>query len=198
MRSIVRQDKPYGNIPKLPGLRDQFMAAYVKVLEVEQAPVLDSIDQARKRVLDALSGKEYEAQKRSHYFEQFREIWDGAERCNNVSTLRSFGDKADALKLRLLGEMDALDAQIAQKKAEAAAKQAREQAEKAGLEAPPAVAELPAAYKVRKTKRVPIKQMTGTASWRLESVEDVDKYLAELRKKLTAQLDTDTIVNVEF
>lgn len=198
MRSIVRQDKPYGNIPKLPGLRDQFMAAYVKVLEVEQAPVLDSIDQARKRVLDALSGKEYEAQKRSHYFEQFREIWDGAEHCNNVSTLRSFGDKADALKLRLLGEMDALDAQIAQKKAEAAAKQAREQAEKAGLKAPPAVAEPPAAYKVRKTKRVPIKQMTGTASWRLESVEDVDKYLAELRKKLTAQLDTDTIVNVEF
>ena len=112
--------------------------------------------------------------------------------------MRSFGDKADALKLRLLGEMDALDAQIAQKKAEAAAKQAREQAEKAGLEAPPAVAEPPAAYKVRKTKRVPIKQMTGTASWRLESVEDVDKYLAELRKKLTAQLDTDTIVNVEF
>ena len=122
-------------IPKLPGLRDQFMAAYVKVLEVEQAPVLDSIDQARKRVLDALSGKEYEAQKRSHYFEQFQEIWDGAEHCNNVSTLRSFGDKADALKLRLLGEMDALDAQIAQKKAEAAAKQAREQAEKAGSEA---------------------------------------------------------------
>ena len=198
MRAIIRQEKPYGSIPKLPGLRDQFMSAYIKVLEVEQAPVLDSIDQARKRVLDALSGKEYEEQKRGRYLEQFREIRDGAERCNNVSTLRSFGDKADALKLRLLGEMDAMDARIAQKKAEEAEKQAREQAEKTGAEIPSAVLESSAVYKVRKTKRVPIKQVTGTASWRLESVEDVDKYLAGLREKLTAQLDADTIVNVEF
>jgi len=196
MRTIVRQEKPYGNIPKLPGLRDQFMSAYMKVLEVEQAPVLDSIDQAMKRVLDALSGKEYESQKRNRYSEQFREIRDGAERCNNVSTLRSFGDKADALKLRLLGEMDTLDAQIAQKNAEEAERRAREQSEKA--ETPPDVAQPPAVYKVRKTKRVTIKQMTGTASWRLESAEDVDKYLAQLREKLTAQLDSNTIVNVEF
>lgn len=194
MRSIVRQEKPYGNIPKLPGLRDQFMSAYSKVLDVEQAPVLDSIDQAAKRVLDALSGKEYERQQRSRYCEQFSEIRDGAERCNNVSTLRSFGDKADALKLRLLGEMDSLDAQIAQKKAE----EAEQQAEKAGTKTLPTVSDHPTVYKVRKTKRVTIKQMTGTASWRLESAEDVDKYLAELREKLTAQLDADTIVNVEF
>ena len=40
--------------------------------------------------------------------------------------------------------------------------------------------------------------MTGTASWRLESAEDVDRYLAQLREKLTAQLDADTIINVEF
>ena len=169
-----------------------------KVLEVEQAPVLDSIDQARKRVLDALAGKEYEDQKRNRYFEQFREIRDSAERCNNVSALRSFGDKADALKLRLLSEMDSLDAQIAQKKAEEAEKQMREQVKKDGSEALSSVAEPAVVFKVRKTKRVSIKQMTGTASWRLESVEDVDKYLAELRKRLTAQLDAGTILNVEF
>lgn len=198
MRSIVRQEKPYGNIPKLPGLREKFMAAYVNVLEVEQAPVLDSINQAMQRVLDAVSGKEYEAQKRTRYFEQFQELRDASEHCNNVSALRSYADKADALKLRLLGEMDALDAQIAQRKAEEADRLAREQAEKSGSGTPPIVTEQPPVYKVRKTKRVPIKQMTGTASWRLESAEDVDKYLADLREKLTAQLDTDTIVNVEF
>lgn len=198
IRTIVRQEKPYGNIHKLPGMRDQFISVYMQVLEVDQAPVLDSIDQAMKRVLDALFGKEYEEQKRSHYVEQFREIRDSAERCNNISTLRSFGDKADALKLRLLGEMDALDVQISQKKAEEAAKRAHEQAGMTGSETPPKVAEPPVVYKVRKTKRVPIKQMIGTASWRLERVEDIDKYLAELREKLTAQLDPDTIVNIEF
>ena len=40
--------------------------------------------------------------------------------------------------------------------------------------------------------------MTGTASWRLESKEDIDRYMDNLRKSLEAQLDEDTIVNVEF
>lgn len=40
--------------------------------------------------------------------------------------------------------------------------------------------------------------MTGTASWKLENTEDVDRYLNELRLKLVSELDTDTIVNIEF
>ena len=56
----------------------------------------------------------------------------------------------------------------------------------------------PAPVKIRKTKNVSIKMMTGTASWRLESKEDIDRYMDSLRKSLEAQLDEDTIVNVEF
>ena len=56
----------------------------------------------------------------------------------------------------------------------------------------------PAPVKIRKTKNVSIKMMTGTSSWRLESKADIDKYIAVLRETLEAQLDEDTIVNVEF
>ena len=56
----------------------------------------------------------------------------------------------------------------------------------------------PAPVKIRKTKNVSIKMMTGTSSWRLESKADIDKYIAGLRETLEAQLDEDTIVNVEF
>ena len=56
----------------------------------------------------------------------------------------------------------------------------------------------PAPVKIRKTKNVSIKMMTGTSSWRLESKADIDKYIADLRETLEAQLDEDTIVNVEF
>ena len=96
MRSITRQEKPYANIPKLPELRERFMSCYVKILQQESAPVLDSIDQAWKRVLEVLSTKEYNDQKWTAYYEKFQEIREGATRCNNVSTLRSYADKADA------------------------------------------------------------------------------------------------------
>ena len=197
MRSITRQEKPYASIPKLPELREKFMSCYVKILQQESAPVLDSIDQARQRVMEVLTTKEYNAQKRNIYFSMFQEIRDGAEHCNNVSSLRSYADKADALKLRLLNEMDALDNKLARQKAEEEARRKAEEAKQSGQPVEPTDVK-PELVKIRKTKNVSIKMMTGTASWRLESKDDIDKYIDGLRKSLEAQLTEDTIVNVEF
>ena len=187
MRAIVKQDKPYKNIPKLPELIAQFRDAYNQVIDVEEAPVLNSIDQSRQRVLEVLSTKEYEKQKKEHYLSLFEEIKDGAQSCNNISSLRSFADKAGALKIRLMDEMDNME----------------EEAKKRGsavsdVEVARSIAEQKKQYKVRKTKNVPIKKITGTSSWRLENKDDIDKYVEELRMRLLSQMDEDTIVNIEF
>ena len=197
MRSITSQEKPYGNIPKLPELCERFRSCYDKILYQESAPVLDSIDQARNRVLEVLSTKDYNDQKRNTYLEKFQEIYDGATQCKNVSTLRSYADKADALRLRLLNEMDELDRKLAKQKAEEEARRQSEEAKQSGKPATEAIV-VPAPVKIRKTKNVSIKMMTGTSSWRLESKEDIDRYMDSLRKSLEEQLDEDTIVNVEF
>ena len=200
MRSITRQDKPYKNIPKLPALREKFKTSYMKVLDKEEKPVLDAIDQSRRRVIEVLDTKDYAENYRQKYNTLFIEIHDGAAQCNNVSSLRSFADKAEALKIRLLNEMDNRDAQIARVKAEAArhaaeeaARRAREQGKTINIAAEPQLE-----YNVKKTKNVTIKNMTQTASWRLESAEDVDRALEALRRSLLAELDEYDIVNVEF
>ena len=200
MRQITKQDKPYPNIPKLPELRSRFIMAYSKILEREGKPVLDAIDQAKNRVLEVLDTKEYAAEKRAKYNEQFREIREGAERCNNVSSLRSFADKADALKIRLMNEMDALDRQIAYEKALKAKQEAEEAARKAKKEGKEIEIVTPVLdpVKIKKTKNVTIKNMTNTSSWRLESEQDIDTYLAALRKALIEELEGTDIVNVEF
>lgn len=200
MRHIVKQDKPYQNIPKLPELRSQFTEAYMKILSQEEQPVLDAIHQARERVLEVLNTKEYAASKKQKYLDLFEEIQDGAEKCNNVSSLRSFADKADALKIRLMNEMDALDRQIAEEKALIAKKEAEEATQKAkeeGRDVPTHVAEEKVTY-LKNTKNVTIKNMTRTSSWRLENEQDVDKYLAKLRQVLLEELEESDIVNVEF
>lgn len=201
MRQITGQEKPYQNIPKLPELRKSFMEVYMQILTREEKPVIDSIDQAQTRVLEVLNTKEYAGEKRSRYIDLFREIHDGAEHCNNVSTLRSFVDKAEALKIRLLNEMDAMDRRIAEQKAEAARKVAEEAARKAkeeGKTLPDRVADPEVTYYVKKTKNVTIKNMTHASSWRLESADDVEQVLSALRKSLLTELETNDIVNVEF
>lgn len=196
MRSILRKEQPYRDIPKLPELREKYTAAYMEVLQAESDPVLDGIGQARARVLEVLNTKEYAGEKKERYLSQFAELHDGAERCNNVSTLRSYQDKAEALKIRLLNEMDALDAQLAGQKAEDEARRQEKAAQALGVAIP--ADQKPAPYQPRKSKNVTIKSMARTSSWRLEKPEDIDKVLSDLRKALTAELAENDIVNVEF
>ena len=202
MRSIVGMKTPYREIPKLPELREKFMSLYNEILEEQSAPVVKAIKDDRNRVLEVLNDKPYKDAKHSGYMERFEELLDGAVHCNNVSVLRSYQDKSDALKIRLLNEMVDEDNRLAQQalaQAEAEQKRLEEEARKRGetVTVPQPKIQQPA-VKVRTTKNLSIKTVARAASWRLESTEDVDKYLDALRQSLLKELADDSIVNVEL
>lgn len=202
MRSIVGMKAPYREIPKLPELREKFMSLYSEILEEQSAPVVKAIKDDRNRVLEVLNNKPYKDAKHSGYMERFEELLDGAVHCNNVSVLRSYQDKSDALKIRLLNEMVDEDNRLAQQalaQAEAEQKRLAEEARKRGetVTVPQPKVQQPA-VKVRTTKNLSIKTVARAASWRLESTEDVDKYLDALRQSLLKELADDSIVNVEL
>lgn len=202
MRSIVGMKAPYREIPKLPELREKFMALYNEILEEQSAPVVKAIKDDRNRVLEVLNDKPYKDAKHSGYMERFEELLDGAVHCNNVSVLRSYQDKSDALKIRLLNEMVDEDNRLAQQalaQAEAEQKRLAEEAHKRGetVTVPQPKVQQPA-VKVRTTKNLSIKTVAQAASWRLESAEDVDKCLDALRQSLLKELSDDSIVNVEL
>lgn len=203
MRAIVTQKKPYREIPKLPELRDRFMNCYAEILEEQAAPVMDSIEQDRARVFEELNTKPYKDAKFNVYLERFEELLNGARKCNNVSTLRSFADKAEALKIRLLNEMNSEDDRLAKEaaaKAEAERKRQEEEARKRGEAVKPAekAVQPASAHRVRTTKNISIKTVAKTSSWRLESADDVSKCLNALRESLMKELGGDVIVNVEL
>ena len=186
-------------IPKLPELLKEFSDVYMSILDEQLAPVMDSIKESQKRVFEVLNTKDYKDQKNSAYFALFNEIEDAAKGCTNVSVLRSYADRAEALKIRLLNEMDKMDRDIAMKKAEEMRKALEAQAAQSGkVDKEQIEVEVKKEVKVKKTKNVPVKSMTKTASWRIESKEDVDRYVEELRTRLINELEADTIVNIEF
>ena len=202
MRSIVGMKTPYREIPKLPELREKFMTLYNEILEEQSEPVVKTIKEDRNRVLEVLNDKPYKDAKHSGYMERFEELLDGAVHCNNVSVLRSYQDKSDALKIRLLNEMVDEDNRLAQQalaQAEAEQKRLAEEARKRGetVTVPQPKVQQPA-VKVRNTKNLSIKTVAKAASWRLESAADVDKYLDALRENLLKEIADDLILNVEL
>lgn len=204
IRTIVKKDKPFADIPKLPELLKQFTDAYSKVLDEQLVPVLDSVTESGKRVFEVLSTKEYKESKQNRYIELFREIENGANGRTNISTLRGYADRAETLKIRLLNEMDKLDQEMAIKKAEEVRKKLEAAAKENGrydtdlIEQQVSQLEQESGYHTKQIKNVTLKKISKTSSWRIESVEDVDKHLNELRCNLLSELADGTIVNVEF
>ncbi len=204
IRKIVKKDRPFADIPKLPELLEQFTDAYTKVLDEQLIPVLDSVSESQKRVFEVLNTKEYKESERNRYIELFREIEDGANSCTNVSVLRGYADRAETLKIRLLNEMDRLDQEIAIKKAEEVRKKLEAEAKEKGRHDPDLIEEQVSriaeenGYQPKQVKNIAFRKIARTSSWHIENKEDVDRYIDELRSKLMRELDADTIVNIEF
>lgn len=204
IRMIVKKDEPFSDIPKLPELLKKFTDAYSKVLDEQLAPVLASVAESQKRVFEVLNTKEYKESKINPYNDMFFEIQNGAESCTNVSTLRGYADRAEALKIRLLNEMDKMDQDIALKKAEEVRKKLEAEAKENGrydtdlIEQQVGKVAEENGYHSQHIKNVTFKRISKSSSWRIESVEDLDKHLNELRNNLLLELADNTIVNVEF
>lgn len=192
IKDIVRSEKPYNNIHKLPGLIEEYHQAYSVLLDEKAEPVRTAVEDARARVFEHLDGKHCKQEFSSKYVNKFDELRQKAESCNNLADLQSVIVEADALKVRCLNEIDARENAILKEIAE---KQAKVVEQKGGSEPDTPPTPKPV---IKKRRNISIKSINTSGSWQLESEEDVKKYVAELEKKLMQTLEDDTIINIEF
>ena len=203
VKAIMKKSAPYTEIKNLPGLLDQFMTAYSNLLSEMEKPILAAIDEARTRVFQELEGKLCKDTFRDKYIERFQELHEKATHCNNVATLQNIKVEADALKVRCLNEIAGAEAKLlAEKQAEEERKRREQNPDPVlttggGKQEPDPVVVVPVP-KVKKQRTISIKSINTEATWQLETSEDVKKYIAELEKKLMAQLEDDTVIHVEF
>ena len=139
-----------------------------------------------------MSIKEYKEQFSARFRKLFEEIYDKAKSCNNVATLQNVKVEADALKVRLLNEISKKDEELATTKTKVVAEKPADYSS-AGTK--PVVPPLP---KIKKRKNISIKTVNVANSWQIESVQDVDKYMAVLRAQIIKELEEDTVINIEF
>ena len=190
VKAILDKDSPYADIPRLPELLDKFTSAYMAVLNSMEAPIRATVNEAKARVIAELADKTYKDEMSNRCHKLFEEIYEKLKTCNNVAVLQNIKVEADALKVRLLNEIDAkeeLSRKLAEKNKPAAV------GDTAANEPP----ETPAP-KVKKRRNISIKTINSASSWRIETTQDVDKYIATLRERILKELSDDTVINIEF
>lgn len=190
IKGILKKDKPYSDISKLPALLNDFNELYTKLLDELEAPVISAIEDARDRVFAVLDRKVYKEQFMLRFRRLFDEIVDKARSCSNVATLQNIKVEADTLKVRLLNELDRKDEQLVLEVVKEKQEQyvADESQKQESIPQP----------KIKRRKNISIKMVNLSSSWQVETPEDVDKYMAVLRERILKELDGDSIINIEF
>jgi len=189
IKNILKMPEPYSAIPKLPGLIQSFTEAYMDVLNKMAKPIYESIENARQRVLDELNQKPYKDELVTNYINQFTELKNDADTCNNVATFKIIKERADALKVRLLNEMSKRDEELAINR--------NENTPTGDHVSEPGVMPV-ITPKAKRRRNISIKTINTSNTWQIESDEDIDKYLSDLRTRIKNELDEETIISIEF
>ncbi|MBE6064446.1 BREX system P-loop protein BrxC [Clostridium cochlearium] len=184
METILKMSCPYNNIKELPELNDEFLNIYGEILDKELEPVKIEINEAENRVMEVLEQSGLQEVFSIKFKQAFMNLMKKAESCNNVAKVNGFRIEADKLKIRFLDEITKEQEQRA-KEEESKKKIDTEQTKKV-------------VKPIKKQRNISIKDINPSTSWQIETKEDIEKYLKNLKMKLEKEIEENTILNIEF
>lgn len=189
INNIMDKSNPYREIRKLPELLDNYQKIYDDLINGLISPIIITIEDAFKRVLDALEGKECRAVLYNKIIEQFEGLKLKVKNCNNIANLQNIKIEADALKIRLLNEIETEELRFLK---DNQTQTINERSEKYDFTSN----EKPTKQKTQQT--ISIKSINTETTWRIETEADVDRYVESLKRKLKQSIKEDTVLNIEF
>ena len=167
------------------------------MLDEMEKPVSAAIKDARARVINELEGKECREKLEKIINQRFAEIQKKAETCNNVAVLQNIKVEVDALKVRMLNDINAEEARIIASKQKPASQEVGSNQGTESNQVKEEKEEFPK-VKMKQQRTVSIKSINSEATWRIESDADVERYVDALKAKLKQHVKEDLILNIEF
>lgn len=190
MTAIGNKKSPYNDIHKLPALNAQFAEKYDELLESEADKIRPILESDKKVVIDTLKAKDIDEGFNQKHEQLFKNLEHKLEETHEIASVINIKLESDALKIRCLDEIQSYENMLAKKKAEEEARKNREK----GLTA---TAEKTIQVKPeKKVKNITMSKITESKIYTFENENEIDKFLAEVKKKLLSELDGNTIVKL--
>ncbi len=180
IKSIIKSDKPYSEIQKLPELVEKFRVRFMELLEQECKPVRDVIENDRQIVLKELSMHDFKDEFLEKFQGRYTDLLNRLNSSNNFYEAIAMKEESDRIKLRSLDEIQKI---------------AITRKPKAQLEPGVVVEPSSEPYKPKVTKNISIAHILHGAKT-IESEADIDELLRDIKKKLEKELDKDTVIRL--
>lgn len=182
IEAIIKKEKPYSEIPKLPGLIDDFVNRFGKLLTEECKPVRIVIENDWQKIKDELGRLGFEEELYDGYHKKFSDLLARLERSNNFYEAIAMKEESDRLKLRCFEGIRKLLEQREKEKAKDGQPSVTSDGQSID-------------YKPKTAIDISVAKIF-TAVETIESEDDIDKLLEYVGKQLREQLKKDTVLRL--
>lgn len=189
IETIVKDSKPFGKIQRLPELNKKFGELHIGLLEKEAAIMEPLVHDDFLKVKEVLDTKPFAEVLRPRVNQKFEEIWDKLKKSNDIATIKNIKLESDTLKIKCLDEIDEYE------RAHQPAPESPVTPIVPGKE-PIEPTPVPTKIKTKRRKNVSISNVAGARTYSIETEQDIDKFLAEMKQKLMNELEEDTIITL--
>ena len=189
IETIVEDSKPFGRIQRLPELNKRFENLHMGLLEKEAAIMDPLVHDDFLKVKEVLDTKPFAEVLRPRINQRFEEIWDKLKKSNDIAAIKNIKLESDTLKIKCLDEIDEYE------RAHQPAPEPPVAPVVPGKE-PVSPTPAPINVKTKRRKNVSISNVAGARTYSIETEQDIDKFLAEMKQKLMNELEEDTIITL--
>lgn len=187
IEAIVGNKNPFGQIQNLPELIKKFIDKYGALLEKEASQMAPIVDADYKKVMAVLDTKRFADALKTKFANAFAELKKKLETSHEISAVKNIRLESDTLKLRCLDEIEEY---------ERTHQPVPVTPPTAGGTDPVKPPVAPPVQPKKKRKNVSISNVAGARTYSIENEQDIDNFLAEMKKKLMSELETDTIITL--
>lgn len=192
MEAIVTAKKPFRQIQKLPELSMKFVQQYVTLLEKEAEEMRPIVDDDLEKVLHTLDEKEFADIFRNKFINAFAELKQKLDNSHEIAAVKNIKLESDTLKLRCMDEITEYEEGHRPKPVQPVTPPTGS----GHTEEPQKPVKPSVQPKPKKRKNVSISSVAGARTYSIENEQDIDKFLAEMKKKLLNELDENTIITL--
>jgi hypothetical protein len=184
INAITDMPNPYKDIFRLPDLTDTYTKALAEQCQKDREPLLSSLEEKKKSVFAKLEGKSYGDDLNAALIKRFDAMERKIKECDEPSLLKSMNYELDRIYTDALNEIEAVKIDAFN----AISKQPLHFQDQVKIKEE---------FKINITTHISIKSLNISA-WHIETTDDLEKYITDLRHKISAELRDDTIISVEF
>ena len=189
IEDVVKTGKPFGKIQRLPELNMKFEDLHMGLLEKEAAIMEPLVHDDFLKVKEVLDSKPFAEVLRHRINQRFDEIREKLTTSGDIAAIKNIRLESDALKIKCLDEIDEYE-RVHQPVPESPVTPVV-----SGKEPVNAV-QTPTKVKTKRRKNISISNVAGARTYSIETEQDIDKFLAQMKQKLMQELEEDTIITL--